>query len=268
MRERISQIVEKAENGDRVSHIYDIVVSLTAIVSMLPLMFKEQNGILDRIDTVTVYILFLDYILRWMSYDFISKWFRGRRTALVVYPVTPLAIIDLLSLLPSLGLLGHGFRFLRMFRIFKLFHYSQSFSRILRAFDKEKKVLGSVLMIAVAYIFISALAMFAYEPDTFDSFFHALYWATTALTTVGYGDVYPVTDVGKLISMVSSLFGIAVIAMPAGIITSSFMEEISRDKEEAAARGEQRTSLAARILEIRERRLAEAQRIEGDEDDE
>ncbi len=86
-------------------------------------------------------------------------------------------------------------------------------------------------MIAIAYIFISALAMFAYEPDTFDSFFHALYWATTALTTVGYGDVYPVTDVGKLISMVSSLFGIAVIAMPAGIITSSFMEEISRDKE-------------------------------------
>lgn len=68
--------------------------------------------------------------------------------------------------------------------------------------------MGSVLMIAIAYIFISALAMFAYEPDTFDSFFHALYWATTALTTVGYGDVYPVTDVGKLISMVSSLFGI------------------------------------------------------------
>ncbi len=115
---------------------------------------------------------------------------------------------------------------------------------------------------------VSALAMFAYEPDTFDSFFHALYWATTALTTVGYGDVYPVTDVGKLISMVSSLFGIAVIAMPAGIITSSFMEEISRDKEAAAARGEQHTSLAVRILEIRERRMASAGKAEEDEDDE
>ena len=268
MRERISQIVEKAAAGDRVSHVYDIIVSVAALVSMVPLMFKEQNGVLETIDTVTVYILFLDYILRWMSHDFISRWFRGRRTALVVYPVTPLALIDLVSLLPSLGLLGHAFRFLRMFRIFKLFHYSQSFSRILRAFDKEKKVLGSVLMIAVAYIFISALAMFAYEPDTFDSFFHALYWATTALTTVGYGDVYPVTDVGKLISMVSSLFGIAVIAMPAGIITSSFMEEISRDKEEAAARGEKRSSIVERIAAIRERRLAEAQRIMGDDDDE
>ena len=268
MRERISQIVEKAEDGDRISHGYDILISLTAIVSMLPLMFKQQAGLLEMVDTITVYILFLDYILRWMSYDYISKWYHGRRSAMVIYPVTPLALIDLLSLLPSLGLLGHAFRFLRMFRIFKLFHYSQSFSRILRAFDKEKKVLGSVLMIAIAYIFISALAMFAYEPDTFDSFFHALYWATTALTTVGYGDVYPVTDVGKLISMVSSLFGIAGIAMPAGIITSSFMEEISRDKEAAAARGEQHTSLAVRILEIRERRMASAGKAEEDEDDE
>ena len=268
MRERISTLVEKGKPGDRLSHLYDVAVSLAAIVSMIPLMFKESSAFLDVLDTITVYILFLDYILRWMSYDYISKWFRHRRSAFVAYPFMPLAVLDLLSLLPSLGLLGHAFRFLRMFRIFKLFHYSQSFSRILRAFDKEKKVLGSVLMIAVAYIFISALAMFAYEPDTFDSFFHALYWATTALTTVGYGDVYPVTDVGKFISMVSSLFGIAVIAMPAGIITSSFMEEINRDKEAAAANGEKRSSLAERILKIREARLNEPEPIEGDEDDE
>lgn len=257
--------MEKADKGDTVSHVYDLAVSAAAIISMIPLMFKEQNEFLNMIDTITVYILFLDYILRWMSHDFSSKWFRKRRMAFVVYPITPLAIIDLASLLPSLGLLGHGFRFLRMFRIFKLFHYSQSFSRILRAFDKEKKVLGSVLMIAVVYIFVSALAMFSYEPDTFNSFFHALYWATTALTTVGYGDVYPVTDVGKLISMISSLFGIAVIAMPAGIITSSFMEEISRDKEAAAENGEEGSSIIKRIMAIREHRLMQAQEDEDDE---
>ncbi|MEG0214985.1 MAG: potassium channel family protein, partial [Hungatella sp.] len=83
----------------------------------------------------------------------------------------------------------------------------------------------SVLVIAVAYIFISALIMFCYEPDTFEDFFESLYWATTALTTVGYGDIYPVSIVGRLISMISSVFGIAVIALPAGVVTSGFMNE-------------------------------------------
>lgn len=75
--------------------------------------------------------------------------------------------------------------------------------------------------------------MFNYEPDTFNHFFDALYWATTALTTVGYGDIYPVSIVGKFISMVSSLFGIAVIAMPAGIVTAGFMNVFNEDREKA-----------------------------------
>lgn len=266
MRERIAQVVERAEKGDKLSAVYDFFISITAIVSLIPLMFKETNPTLDFLDTITVYILFLDYILRWMSYDFLSKIWNRERKALVLYPVTPLAICDLLSLLPSLGLLGHGFRMLRLLRLLKLCHYSKSFSRVMHAFTKERKVLGSVLIIAVAYIFISALVMFAYEPDTFGNFFDALYWATTALTTVGYGDVYPKTDIGQLISMVSSLFGIAVIAMPAGIITSSFLEEINRDREAKAAEGEE-TSITERIMKIREERLRRKGVI-ADEDDE
>lgn len=74
--------------------------------------------------------------------------------------------------------------------------------------------------------------MFCYEPQTFDSFFDALYWATTALTTVGYGDVYPTTMIGQLISMISSIFGVAVIALPAGIVTGGFLEEINKRKEQ------------------------------------
>ena len=112
-----------------------------------------------------------------------------------------------------------------------MLYYSKTFSYVANVFKNERKTLGYVLIIALAYIFVSALAMFAYEPDTFDNFFEALYWATTALTTVGYGDVYPVTEVGRLISMISSLFGIAVIAMPAGVVTAGFMDEIGRAKE-------------------------------------
>ncbi len=66
------------------------------------------------------------------------------------------------------------------------------------------------------------------EPDSFDDFFDAVYWATDSLTTVGYGDIYPVSDAGRVITMLSSVFGIAVVALPSGIITAGYMDKISK----------------------------------------
>lgn len=258
LKEGLYRLVRTAPPGDKASKAYDIFMMLVALVSVCPLMFKESNAVLEQIDIVTVYILFMDYIFRWISYDRLSKWSAPK--AFLIYPFTPLALIDFISLLPSLGLIGQGWRILRMLRIFKAFSYSKSFAYIGNAFKKERKTLGSVLLIAVSYIFISALAMFAYEPDTFSSFFDALYWATTALTTVGYGDVYPVSAVGKLISMISSMFGVAVIALPAGIITSSFVEEINKDKEEKAKAGiavDDNSSVVERVIDREQREAAE-----------
>ena len=95
---------------------------------------------------------------------------------------------------------------------------------------RERKVLLSVLLICVFYIFTTALIMFNTELE-FADFFDSLYWATTALTTVGYGDICPRTDLGRLISMLSSLFGIAVIALPSGIITAGYLEELKNASE-------------------------------------
>ncbi len=233
MRDRISEIITLAKPGDKLSSFYDIFLMIVAILSLVPMMFKADNEVLDVIDHVTVYILFFDYILRWLVYDKISH--MKRPWAFILYPITPMAILDMASLLPSLGLLGHGFRILRIFRLFKVLRTSKSFMRIVNAFKKEKRTLMTVLFIALVYIFISALIMFAYEPDTFNSFFDTLYWATTALTTVGYGDIAPKSDIGRLISMISSLFGIAVIALPAGIITSSFLDDLSKNRQEDTA---------------------------------
>lgn len=231
MRDRIASLVQRAEPGDKLSKAYDIFIMAVAMLSIVPLMFKESNQFFETLDLVTVYILFFDYIMRWIASDHISK--KKGLWPFILYPITPFAILDLVSILPSLGLLGHGFRILRMLRIFKVVHYSKSFLHISNVFRKEKHTLLSVLLIAIAYIFVSALAMFSYEPETFETFFNALYWATTALTTVGYGDIYPKSQIGQLISMVSSLFGIAVIALPAGIVTGGFVEELSKDKKKA-----------------------------------
>ena len=91
-----------------------------------------------------------------------------------------------------------------------------------------------VCVLAIGYIFISALVIFNVEPETFNNFFDAIYWAiywaTVSLTTVGYGDIYAVSIAGKVITMISSVFGIAIVALPAGIITAGYMGELNKDK--------------------------------------
>ena len=87
----------------------------------------------------------------------------------------------------------------------------------------------------MAYILISALVIFNVEPDSFNSFFDAIYWATVSLTTVGYGDIYPTTNTGRIVTMISSLFGIAIIALPSGVITGGYLKEINEDKKVESA---------------------------------
>ena len=83
---------------------------------------------------------------------------------------------------------------------------------------------------AVAYIFISAIVIYNVEPDSFNTFFDAFYWATISLTTVGYGDIYPTSDIGRVVSMLSSFMGIAIVALPTGIITAGYMNELNKNK--------------------------------------
>ena len=96
-----------------------------------------------------------------------------------------------------------------------------------------------MLGISIFYVYLTALIMFNVEPHfnpvtgapTFETFFDALYWATVTLTTVGYGDMIPITDMGRFISMLSSLFGVAIIALPSGVITASYLDELRLEKE-------------------------------------
>ena len=122
----------------------------------------------------------------------------------------------------------------------KLAWYSKPIAIFAKILYKERDILMSVLVISLAYIFITALVLFNVEPhvnpntgeQTFNSFFDALYWATVTLTTVGYGDMCPVTDIGRFVSMLSSLFGVAIIALPSGVITASYLDELREDRKQ------------------------------------
>lgn len=104
--------------------------------------------------------------------------------------------------------------------------YSKNIYIILDVLKKAKRSLTAVCILAGGYILIAALVIFNLEPDTFKNFFEAIYWATVSLTTVGYGDIYPTSPAGRVFTMISSLLGIAIVALPAGIITAGYMKEI------------------------------------------
>ena len=236
MRKKLFSIIESAENDSKLSNVYDFIMMVTIVVSVVPLAFKETNTIFQWIDYITVTIFILDYFLRLITADYKLK---KSVVSFFVYPITPMAVIDLISILPSITILNSSFRLLKLFRLlrtlkvlraFKFLRYSKSFDIITNVFRKQKKVLSAVATMAVAYILISALVIYNVEPDSFETFFDAIYWATISLTTVGYGDIYPITTIGRIVTMFSSAFGIAIIALPSGVITAGYLEEVSKDK--------------------------------------
>lgn len=233
MRKRIYQIISASNGNDRLSSVYDIFITAVIITSLIPLVFKQSFAAFEIIDKICVCIFIADYLLRWSSADY--KYSKNSAVSFLRYPFSTMAIIDLISILPSLTILNQGFKLLRLlrmfralrvFRAFKLFRYSKNAQIIANIFKKQKGPLSYVLILALGYIIISALIVFNVEPDSFNSFFDAIYWATVSLTTMGYGDLYPVTEIGRVVTMVSSLFGIAIVALPAGIITAGYMDEL------------------------------------------
>lgn len=233
MRKRIYEIIEIAEGEDRISQVYDVLMFLSIIISIIPLAFKNTTPVFIVIDQVTACIFVVDYILRSLTADYKLN---DKALSFIKYPFTPMAIIDLLSILPSFTYLNSGLKLFRLFRlfrtfrvlrVFKTFRYSKNIKIILNVFKKQKDALYIVCVLAIGYILITALLIFNVEPETFDTFFDAVYWATVSLTTMGYGDIYATTTIGQIITMISAIFGIAIIALPAGIITAGYMEEIN-----------------------------------------
>lgn len=238
MRKRLYEVLEKSEGDDTLSRVYDTFMIIVIVLSLIPLAFKEDNIVFIIIDKVAMVIFIIDYMLRWITADL-----RAGKKGIVpflIYPFTLWAIIDLLSILPSLSIISRSFkalrvlrmiRALRILRIFKTFRYSKSMLIIGNVIRSSRESLEAVGILAVGYIVISAIIIFNVEPDSFDTFFDAIYWATVSLTTVGYGDIYPVTTFGRIITMISSVFGIAVVALPAGIVTAGYIEELKKQEE-------------------------------------
>ncbi|MBR5429759.1 MAG: ion transporter [Firmicutes bacterium] len=245
MRKRIFDILEPVRDDDRAANIYSLFMLGVIILSLVPLCCKQTAPWMRATDRVVVIVFIIDYLLRLVTADLKLK--KGA-ASFGLYPFTPLAIFDLLCILPSLHLLNGSFRLFKLvrlyrtllvFRVFKFMRYSRSLRLLRNVFRAQKKPLLTVTAVAVTYVLVSAIVVFNVEPDTFGTFFDAVYWATVSLATVGYGDIYPITHLGRAVTMVSSLFGIAVVALPSAIITAGITGELNRRQDQAEDAQEQ-----------------------------
>lgn len=228
MRHTIHSIIS-SKSSIPLSKAYHFIMVTTILISLYPLTTKTPSHAMLKIEQITTVTFFIDYLLRWATAD--HSLHKGK-FSFIYYPFTYLAITDLLSLLPSIFLFHHSLKLFkivrlgRLLRVFRFVRYSKNISILYSVLQKQRDSLLIVGALAIGYIFLSALLIFNLEPQTFTSFFDAVYWATISLTTVGYGDIFAISLVGKIITMISSLLGVAIVALPAGIITAGYLEEI------------------------------------------
>ena len=242
-RKWINDLVEPGK-GDVLSHVYDGLMLVAIIIGTVPLLFREYRPLFWYFDIISGVIYMVDYLLRWITCDLRSD--KPRWKAFLLYPFTPMAILDLLSILPTFEVVSSSYRLAKSARLLKIFRFSKIVNYIgpleifITVIKKQWKPLLAVVLVALFDILITAIIMFQSEQEIdpvtgeyiFKTFHDAFYWAAITLTTVGYGDFSPVSDMGKTLSIISSLLGIGIIAMPSSIITAGYMQELNRRLKE------------------------------------
>lgn len=246
-RERIHQITEVGYTGDWISRGYDwlgvILLVINLVVTILDTFdaMAPYDFVLAVLEEITVAFFGVDYILRvWSAPAQFKKLSAKRATGKYVFSFT--GIIDLLSFLPHYlpvvfpagAAVFRLFRVVRILRLFQINAYYNSIHAITAVISAKKQQLMSSVFIILVLMVASSLCMYSLEhaaqPDVFANAFSGIWWAASTLLTVGYGDIYPITVLGKIFGIIITFLGVGMVAIPTGIISAGFVEQYSRLK--------------------------------------
>lgn len=265
LKRRTWEILEVARPGDRSSWIFDVLIRLLIAANVLVVVLETVPEIaafagewLRVFDLSSVMIFTIEYVGRIWSCTADERYpepVAGR----VRFAVTPLALIDLFAVLPFwLPITGldlrilRGVRLFRIFRILKIARYSkalQTFGRVFRGQSEE--LILTFALVAFLVLIASSLLYFVenpVQPDVFSSVPAAMWWGVVTLTTVGYGDVYPISVLGRLFAGVFALSAVLFIALPTAILGAAFVEELQRERAQREAPEARRPEEAAAAL--------------------
>ncbi len=242
---RTYQLLEPGKRGDRGSNFVDFLILALIVVNVTALILETVEGFhsiwqkwFDWIELVTVAVFTVEYVLRVWSVT-ADKDYAHSLTGRLRYMITPLAVFDLLAISSFyLYLVGVDAGFLRMFRIArlaKLWRYSKTLRTFGQVIKNKREELGITLVIMfLLLIMASALLYYAErnaQPEAFSSIPAAMWWGVVTITTVGYGDIYPITGLGRFMGAIFAVIGIGMFALPTGILGSGFVEEFHRRRQ-------------------------------------
>lgn len=232
----LKDIIERTDH--RAGRLFDLFIQALIVLSLvsfsietLPGLSARSREVLRTIEIVTIGIFTVEYLLRIAVAD--------RRLG---YVFSFFGVVDLVAILPfyiasGVDLRGvRAFRLLRLFRIFKLVRYSEAVRRFHRAFLIAREEVVLFFFAACLLLFVAGVGIYHFEnpaqPEAYASIFHSLWWAVATLTTVGYGDIYPITVGGKIFTFMVLIVGLGVVSVPAGLVASALSEARRLEQED------------------------------------
>ena len=248
-KQRILEILDKGSSGDRLSLFCDRFLSILILLNLVAVSLESIDHLGRRFETkffwfeiFSVTIFGIEYLLRiWASPARQDSRFTSASGRRLGYIFSFTGIIDLVAILPSLLplLLGNvdlrWLRVLRLFRLLKISHYSTALEDLVSAVREEASSFGATVYLFCIALFVSSALMYvaenAAQPENFASIPETMWWSLITLTTVGYGDVSPVTGLGKIIGAFTALMGVCVVALLTGIVATAFSNQIARRKD-------------------------------------
>ena len=247
-KKRIFNIIQIGSRSDVASYAFDIGIVIVILVNLFVTFFstfdqaKGYENILDAAELVTVIIFAVEYILRvWTSQYLYPE--KSKAKAALSFALSAPGLIDLFSFLPYFLPVffpagAVAFRMFRVIRIFKLFRVNaqyDAFNVIVDVIKEKKNQLISSMCIVMIFMLATSMCMYSVEHEAqteqFQNAFSGLWWSASTLLTIGYGDVYPITTVGKMLAILISFLGVGLVAIPTGIISAAFVDRYSHLKE-------------------------------------
>lgn len=240
---RIFDIIQIGNKNDFISRFFDWFIVIVIILNILTVFLETFDELsvfqtlFNIIEIVTISIFCIEYILRIWTADHLYPEEKGL-AARLKFLCSFDGIVDLLTILPFFFLDGFiVFRMLRVVRIFHLFrvnaHYD-SFHVITTVLSEKKNQIISSVFIIIVLMLASSLGMYSVEhdaqPEAFRNAFSGIWWSVSTLLTVGYGDIYPITVIGKLMAICIAFLGVGVVAIPTGIISAGFVEQYTKNQ--------------------------------------
>ena len=248
-KKRIFDIIQIGNDEDRVSRGFDILIMAVILINLFLAVFEtfenaaRYQDILNIAELVTVIIFTVEYILRVWTSDYLYSDDENRWRAVLRYVLSFSGIVDLLSFLPyylpvffPAGIVAFRmFRVIRILRLFRINAYYDAFNVITNVLKNKRQQLISSVFIILVLMLASSLCMYSLEheaqPEVFRNAFSGFWWAVSTLLTVGYGDIYPITMLGRLFGICITMLGVGMVAIPTGILSAGFVEQYAQLKE-------------------------------------